>query len=93
MKLVSDGKSQTDQLKLKGTPPTNSTANSKVVTDPVLRTIIGYLLTKPTYPLLDNVVQADIATVWYSQLALAFAGKSSAAAAMAKVEQAAKKLR
>ena len=93
VKLVSDGKSQTNQLTLKGTPPTNKTANLKVVSDPVLRTIMGYLQTKPSFLLLDNVVQADIATVWYSQLALAFAGRASAASAMTKVEQAAKKLR
>jgi ABC-type glycerol-3-phosphate transport system substrate-binding protein len=93
VKLISDGPSQTEQLELKGTPPTNSTANLRAATDPVLRTIIGYLRTKPTFPLLDNVVQAVVATVWYSELALAFSGKTSAAAAMAKVEEAAKQSR
>jgi ABC-type glycerol-3-phosphate transport system substrate-binding protein len=91
--MVSDGKSQTDQLRLKGTPPTNNTANLKAAKDPVLRTVLGYLVTKPTFLLLDNVVQADIATVWYSQLALAFGGRATPAAAMAEVEKAAKKLR
>jgi CO/xanthine dehydrogenase Mo-binding subunit len=38
-------------------------------------------------------VRADVATVWYAQLNLAFAGKASAKDAMAKVDEAAKAAR
>ena len=67
--------------------------NLKLVKDPILQTFLKLLQTKPVFPLIDSVVRADVATVWYAQLNLAFAGKASAKSAMAKVDEAAKAAR
>jgi raffinose/stachyose/melibiose transport system substrate-binding protein len=90
VKLVTDQKSQTEQLLRVATPPANRQVNLKLVKDPILQTFLKLLQEKPSFPLIDSVVQADVATVWYAQLNLAFAGKASAEDAMAKVEEAAK---
>jgi ABC-type glycerol-3-phosphate transport system substrate-binding protein len=90
LKLVSDVPSQTESLLRTATPPANRGVNLKLVKDPILQTFLKLLQTKPSFPLIDSVVRADVATVWYAQLNLAFAGKASAEDAMAKVDEAAK---
>jgi ABC-type glycerol-3-phosphate transport system substrate-binding protein len=93
VKIVTDAPSQTEALKIVATPPANRQSRLSVVKDPVLKQFLKLLQEKNTFPLLDSVVQASVASVWYKELALAFAGKESAADAMTKVEQTAQSVR
>jgi raffinose/stachyose/melibiose transport system substrate-binding protein len=90
VKTIADPKSQTESLRLSATPPANKLAKLSIVKDPVLKTFLKYLQEQPSFPLIDSVVKASIATVWYKELALSFAGQSSAQSAMSAVQAASK---
>jgi ABC-type glycerol-3-phosphate transport system substrate-binding protein len=85
IKMVSDaqaGQGIADQLAL---IPANKEAAGRV-TDPYLK-FIGEQVADPSMPLLDSIVPNNVALYLYKQLNLAFAGKSSPAAALKATQQ------
>jgi ABC-type glycerol-3-phosphate transport system substrate-binding protein len=85
IKMVSDpqaGQGIADQLAL---IPANKDAAAKV-TDPYLK-FIGQQVADPSMPLLDSIVPNNVALFLYKQLNLAFAGKTTPAAALKATQQ------
>ena len=85
IKQVSDaqaGQGIADQLAL---IPANKDAAGKI-TDPYLK-FIGEQVADPSMPLLDSIVPNNVALFLYKQLNLAFAGKTSPAAALKATQQ------
>jgi raffinose/stachyose/melibiose transport system substrate-binding protein len=92
IKVITDAKSQSLALKLASNPPANNQSDLSVVKDPILREFVKLLSEKPQFVLLDSVVDPQVASVWYKELAVAFAGRQSAKEAMDRVQQAADRM-